>query len=109
MSDFTISAPTAGVVTITVELNDGWRFALNPVGEAGAITIADDLIEQREIFNAAEIYNLCGETEKVFQLLQQAVKDRDPALTEMKLSWAMNNLRDDPRWKEILKEMGLPA
>ena len=71
-------------------------------------SIADELIEQREIFNAAEIYNLCGDTEKVFELLQQAAKDRDPALTEMKLSWAMTNQRDDPRWQEILKVMGLP-
>ena len=72
------------------------------------IAIAEELIEQREIFNAAEIYNLCGDTEKVFELLLQAAEDRDPALTEMKLSWAMAMLRQDPRWLEILKIMGLP-
>ena len=71
-------------------------------------SIANELIEQREIFNAAEIYNLCGDTEKVFELLQQAANDRDPALTEMKLSWAMTPLREDPRWQEILEVMGLP-
>jgi hypothetical protein len=76
---------------------------------AGGIAIADELIEQREIFNAAEIYNLCGDTEKVFELLQQAAEDRDPALIEMQLSWAMTALRDDPRWHEILKIMGLPV
>ena len=76
--------------------------------EAG-ISIADELIEQREIFNAAEIYNLCGETEKVFELLQKAASDRDPALTEMKLSWAMTSLRDDPRWAEIVEMMGLTS
>ncbi|MDX2418107.1 MAG: hypothetical protein QNK19_11665, partial [Xanthomonadales bacterium] len=77
--------------------------------KAQGISIADELIEQREIFNAAEIYQLCGDTEKVFELLQQAAADRDPALTEMKLSWAMTPLRSDPRWLEILKVMGLPA
>lgn len=77
--------------------------------KAGGIAIADGLIEQREIFNAAEIYNLCGETEKVFELLQQAASDRDPALTEMQLSWAMTSLRDDPRWAEIVKMMGLAS
>lgn len=76
---------------------------------ATGIQIADELIEQREIFNAAEIYNLCGDTDKVFELLQQAAEDRDPALTEMKLSWAMVTLRDDPRWVEILELMGLPS
>jgi len=77
--------------------------------KTGGISIADELIEQREIFNAAEIYNLCGETEKVFELLEQAATDRDPALTEMKLSWAMKTLRDDPRWKEIVNVMGLTS
>ena len=76
---------------------------------AGGAAIADELIEQREIFNAAEIYGLCGDTEKVFELLQQAAEDRDPALTEMQLSWALTRLRDDPRWIEILKVMGLPV
>jgi len=75
--------------------------------KAEGIAIADELIEQREIFNAAEIYNLCGETEKTFALLQQAAKDRDPALTEMKLSWALTPLRNDPRWQEIVEMMGL--
>jgi len=73
----------------------------------GGIAIADELIEQREIFNAAEIYYLCGDTDMVFELMQAAAEDRDPALTEMKLSWAMTPLRNDPRWIEILKLMGL--
>jgi len=77
--------------------------------KAGGVAIADELIEQREIFNAAEIYNLCGNTDKVFELLQQAAEDRDPALTEMQLSWAMTGLRNNPRWHEILKLMGLPV
>jgi tetratricopeptide (TPR) repeat protein len=75
---------------------------------ATGISIADELIQQREIFNASEIYQLCGDTEKVFELLQEAAESRDPALTEMKLSWAMTPLRNDPRWHEILKVMGLP-
>jgi len=74
---------------------------------AGGIAIADELIEQREIFNAAEIYYMCGETDLVFELMLDAAEDRDPALTEMKLSWAMTPLRSDPRWIEILKLMGL--
>lgn len=74
-------------------------------------SIADELIEQRELFNAAEIYNLCGDVEKAFTLLQQAAdtENGDPALTEMKLSWALTSLRNDPRWHEILKVMGLPS
>jgi adenylate cyclase len=103
----------AAEVAIELETHPVWKniglgmIACVQGDKAGGISIADELIEQREIFNAAEIYHLCGETEKAFELLQQAATDRDPALTEMKLSWAMTSLRNDPRWKEILKMMGL--
>ena len=30
-------------------------------------------------------------------------------LTEMKLSWALSDLRADPRWHAILELMGLPG
>lgn len=70
--------------------------------------IAESLIAQREVFNAAEIYGLCGDTEKVFELLNQAAADGDPALIEMKLSWQLSYLRDDPRWQAVLKKVGLP-
>ncbi|MEM6576253.1 MAG: tetratricopeptide repeat protein [Pseudomonadota bacterium] len=73
-----------------------------------AYAIAEDLIAQREVFNASEIYGLCGDSEKVFELLNQAADARDPALIEMKLSWQLAYLRDDPRWHAVLKKIGLP-
>jgi len=72
-----------------------------------AVTIAESLIEQHEIFNAAEIYGLCGDTEKVFELLNQAADASDPALIEMRLSWQLAYLRDDPRWHQVLAKIGL--
>ena len=74
-----------------------------------AYAIAEELIEQREVFNAAEIYGLCGDTEKVFELLNQAAEARDPALIEMKLSWQLAYLQDDPRWHAVLEKVGLPV
>lgn len=74
-----------------------------------AYAIAEELIEQREVFNAAEIYGLCGDTEKVFELLNLAVELGDPALIEMKLSWQLAYLRDDPRWHAVLEKVGLPV
>ena len=74
-----------------------------------AYAIAEELIAQREVFNAAEIYGLCGDTEKVFELLDQAAEARDPALIEMKLSWQLAYLRDDPRWHAVLEKVGLPV
>jgi TolB-like protein/Tfp pilus assembly protein PilF len=102
-------------VAIELEPHPVWKnigqgmIACSAGDKATGISIANELIEQREVFNAAEIYKLCGDTEKVFELLQQAARERDPALTEMNLSWALAGLRSDPRWKNILKTMGLPA
>jgi len=73
-----------------------------------AYTIAEELIAQGEMFNAAEIYGLCGDTEKVFEVLNRAADARDPALIEMKLSWQLAYLRDDPRWHAVLDKVGLP-
>ncbi len=73
-----------------------------------AYEIAESLVEQREVFNASEIYGLCGDTDKVFELLEKAAESRDPALIEMKLSWQLAYLRDDPRWQAILQKVGLP-
>jgi tetratricopeptide (TPR) repeat protein len=72
-----------------------------------AVAIAEGLIEQREIFNAAEIYGLCGDTEKVFELLNQAADASDPALIEMRLSWQLAYLRDDQRWHQVLAKIGM--
>lgn len=44
-TDVTFSAPDTGVVTITVELNDGWRFALNPVDEENGFPVFDNNIK----------------------------------------------------------------
>jgi hypothetical protein len=43
--DVSFSAPVAGEVTITIDLNDGWRFALNPVGEVDGAPIFDNNIK----------------------------------------------------------------
>ncbi len=73
-----------------------------------AYAIAEELIAQGELFNASEIYGLCGDTEKVFEVLNRAAEARDPALIEMKLSWQLAYLRDDPRWHGVLEKVGLP-
>lgn len=41
----TFSAPAAGVVTITIELHAGWRFALVPVGEENGQPIFDNNVK----------------------------------------------------------------
>jgi hypothetical protein len=46
--DVSFSAPHDGVVTITVELNTGWRFALNPVGDDNGTPIFDNNLKVQD-------------------------------------------------------------
>lgn len=46
--DVTFSAPVGGIVTITIELNAGWRFALNPVGEENGLPVYDNNIKVQD-------------------------------------------------------------
>lgn len=50
--DVSFSAPADGVVTITIQLNPGWRFALNPVGEEGGVTIYDNNVKVQHYASA---------------------------------------------------------
>lgn len=53
----TFSAPNAGIVTITVELNPGWRFALNPVGDDNGTPIFDNNIKVQNYVSKPEAKN----------------------------------------------------
>jgi hypothetical protein len=43
--DVSFSAPVAGIVTITIELNASWRFALNPVGDDNGTPVFDNNVK----------------------------------------------------------------
>jgi len=46
--EVTFSGSVGGVVTITIELFDGWRFALSPVGEENGFPIYDNNIKVQD-------------------------------------------------------------
>ena len=56
----------------------------------------------------ASIYVALGEKDKAFAELEQSFDDRDYFLPRIKLDPFMDPLRDDPRFKDLLKRMGLP-
>ena len=59
-------------------------------------------------FQVAEIYAYRGETDKAFEWLARAYKQRDGGLAEMKSDPLLRNLHNDPRWPVFLKKMKLP-
>ncbi len=54
------------------------------------------------------IYGLLGEKDKAFAELEKALDDRDRGCNEMNVDFYMDPLRDDPRFKELLKRLNLP-
>ena len=59
-------------------------------------------------FQIAEIYAYRGETDKAFEWLERAYKQRDGGLPEMKGDPLLLSLERDPRYIAFLKKMKLP-
>lgn len=59
-------------------------------------------------FQIAEAYAFRGETDKSFEWLERAFKQRDGGLTDLKVDPLLKSLRDDRRYNELLKKMRLP-
>ena len=59
-------------------------------------------------FEIAEVYAYRGETDKAFEWLGRAYRQRDPGAPELKTDPLMRSLHQDPRYAELLKQMHLP-
>jgi TolB-like protein/Flp pilus assembly protein TadD len=60
-------------------------------------------------YQIAEIYAYRGESDKSFEWLDRAYKQRDAGLPEIGTDPLLSTLRRDPRYTELLKKMGLPT
>jgi eukaryotic-like serine/threonine-protein kinase len=60
-------------------------------------------------FQIAEIYAYRGESDKAFEWLERAYKQRHGGLTEMKGDPLLRNIQKDPRYTAFLKKMNLPV
>jgi TolB-like protein/Flp pilus assembly protein TadD len=56
----------------------------------------------------AMVYAWRGETDKAFEWLERSYAARESGLTWIKIDRNFQGLRDDPRYKNLLREMGLP-
>jgi eukaryotic-like serine/threonine-protein kinase len=60
-------------------------------------------------FQVAQIYAYRGETDKAFEWLERAYKQRDAGLLEMKGDPLLRNIEKDARYTAFLKKMNLPV
>lgn len=60
-------------------------------------------------YQIAEVYAVRGETDKVFEWLQIAFDNHDTGTLSLLIDPLLRGLRDDPRYKNLLAKLGLPA
>jgi DNA-binding winged helix-turn-helix (wHTH) protein len=58
-------------------------------------------------FFRARLYGAAGRLDEAFDCLDQAIAQRDPALVHLAVAPDWDSLRDDPRFDDRLKKMGL--
>jgi TolB-like protein len=79
---------------------------------AAADAALADLIangRDRLAYQIAEVYAVRGEKDKAFEWLQISFDNHDPGTLTLLIDPLLPGLRDDPRYKNLLAKLGLPA
>jgi TolB-like protein/Flp pilus assembly protein TadD len=78
---------------------------------AADAALADLIAKAREGFayQIAEVYAVRGEKDKAFEWLQISFDDRDAGMLSLAVDPLLRGLHDDPRYKNLLAKLGLPA
>jgi TolB-like protein/lipoprotein NlpI len=65
--------------------------------------------QQDSAFQIAEVYAFRGESDKAFQWLERAYRQRDGGLMSLKIDPLLKGLRQDRRYADLLTKMHLPT
>lgn len=76
--------------------------------EAGALLEEFISTYPKEAVNIADIYGFMGNREQTFKWLKKALETKDPTLTEGVYYPTFRKYHDDPRWQQLLEDMGVP-
>ncbi len=103
------------------QLSDRYGFVLGNLGYAYAATgkRAESLAIIKELeekyvrkeakgLSIASVYTALGDKDKAFEWLEKDFQNRDGYLPDITVSMPLESLRDDPRFKDLLKRMNLP-
>ena len=90
----------------------GIALAAHSLGQQEEAQAALDWLEKEQADAAAyqigEIHAWRGDKDKAFEWMERAWVQRDGGLAEIKGDFLLDGLRDDPRYAELLKKIGLP-
>jgi serine/threonine-protein kinase len=60
-------------------------------------------------YQIAEVYAWRGETDEAFRWLERGLADRDSGMNYLLFDPLLRGLRGDPRYRDLVRRMGLPA
>lgn len=78
-------------------------------GADAALAELEALHGHEAAIQIAEVHAFAGHPDKAFEWLGTAVENRDPGVAELVGNSLLQNLADDPRWKQLLAELALPG
>jgi hypothetical protein len=103
------------------ELTDRYSFVLGDLGyvyaKVGKRDLAMAIIQELKDRNTrnespgmyiAAVHLGLGETDQAFEWLEKDFRNRTGALASIRYSEAFESIHSDPRYKYLLKRMGLP-
>ena len=75
-----------------------------------ALKIIAEMKKQSNVspMGLANVYNALGEKDQTFEYLEKAYAEGAPLLRALQSGKTWDPLRSDPRFKDLLKRMGLP-
>jgi TolB-like protein len=79
--------------------------------QAADTALADLIANGRDqlAYQIAQVYAVRGETDKAFEWLQISFDNHDSGTLSLLIDPLLRGLRDDPRYKNLLAKLGLPA
>jgi TolB-like protein len=110
--EFQNALELAGAADTDIQLDLGFAYAVSGrPGEARRILANLQQLNQQGIVPAASLATLhgaLGESKEAFVWLEKAYQERDPQLTYLKAGRRFEPLREDPRFGQLVRRVGLP-
>jgi TolB-like protein len=110
--EFQNALQLAGAADTDIQLDLGFAYAVSGrPDEARKILANLQQLHQQGIVPAASLailYGVLGESNEAFVWLEKAYQERDPQLTYLKAGRRFEPLREDPRFGQLVRRVGLP-
>jgi TolB-like protein/Flp pilus assembly protein TadD len=112
IQEFQKALELSGAADTDILLDLGFAYAVSGSrDQAGKILVKLDQMRQQGLVPSASVailYGALGESNQAFALLDKAYDEREPQLTYLKAGRRFDPLRNDPRFSQLVRRVGLP-